>query len=280
MRLLITGASGELGGPLLQTAQQTRGIKAIGTTFSQVVPGAVQVDLRDEVMTIALIGQARPDAIIHTALSERSPNFEEAIPEVGELLATITRREGIRLVAMSTDMVFDGEAPPYSIEDRPTGRSAYGRAKAAMEERILAENPQAAIVRTSLLYDFHAENRQISWMVEKVEAGEPVRLFTDEIRQPIWVWDLARALTTLCENDRVGILHVAGPEALSRYDYGLALLEATGLRARATIEAVRAAEVAPQRPRDVTMVLSKVPTPIRTVGEAAAASGPSDLDHD
>jgi dTDP-4-dehydrorhamnose reductase len=88
--------------------------------------------------------------------------------------------------------------------------------------------PAALIVRTSLIYDFDPANAQPAWMIRAIERGDPVTLYTDQYRCPTWVHTLADALLELAEMDNSGLLHVAGPDLISRYDLGVALLDALG----------------------------------------------------
>jgi dTDP-4-dehydrorhamnose reductase len=94
-------------------------------------------------------------------------------------------------------------------------------------------------------------------MLRVMAEGRRVPLYVDEIRQPIWVTDLATAILELAEGDLTGILNVAGPQSLSRWEYGTALLAALGVDASQAAVLVRAAEVAPDRPRDCTLDLTK-----------------------
>ncbi|MCZ7547517.1 MAG: sugar nucleotide-binding protein [Anaerolineae bacterium] len=132
-----------------------------------------------------------------------------------------------------------------------------------------------AIVRTSLIYDFTPANRQVGWMAVRIAQGAPVTLFTDEVRQPVWAHNLAGALLELAALTYTGVLHIAGPEPLTRWDYGRALLDAMGLLETARVEPVRAAEVAPDRPRDLTLDLTRarqaLQTPLLTIAAARAA---------
>ena len=89
--------------------------------------------------------------------------------------------------------------------------------------------PAALIVRTSLIYDFDRENAQVAWMLRAIERGEPVRLYTDQTRCPIWAFNLADALLELVDSPAAGLLHIVGPDLVSRHDLGVALLAALGI---------------------------------------------------
>lgn len=249
--ILVTGASGELGRVLLPMAR--RQTKATGTTFSRAGDDTLTVDLTDFSAVDELFAAAAPEIVIHTAISDQSPGMKEAIPAAAEHIGRLAAHHGSRVVALSTDMVFDGESPPYSERSIPNPRSAYARAKLQMETILMGHVADLLIVRTSLIYDFRTDCRQLSWMEERISAGEKVTLFTDEIRHPVWAPDLARAILQVAHSDLRGVIHIAGPDPLSRMTYGTALLEALGYDPDVWVEPVQAAAIAPHRPRDLTL---------------------------
>lgn len=278
-RLLITGGSGDLGFPLSRLAVFEW--ETLNTYFSndQVGGGeAVQIDLRDQEATIRLVKAFRPEVIIHTATSDRSDDMVRANRLAAQHIAEAAQAIHSRLIALSTDMVFDGTQPPYPETASPEPLSPYGKVKAENEKYLLKAHGNCLIVRTSLIYDFTPGNRQLSWMIEKIEAGEKVGLFVDEIRQPVWAINLSEALLELAESDSTGILHVAGGRPMNRWEYGRALLGALGYDADRVTVPVEAEKVAPQRPRNCTMRLDRarslLQTRLLTVEEALAAHSP------
>jgi dTDP-4-dehydrorhamnose reductase len=157
---------------------------------------------------------------------------------------------------MSTDMVFDGEQGNYREDDEPRPRNEYGRTKAAAERAVGGSAAEAVIVRTSLIYGWRPTiARAAQWMLGALDRGETVRLWSDEMRCPIWVESLAAAVVELAGNDYAGPLHIAGEEQLSRYEFGLALLRFFDLDS----SRVLAVPVPPDemRPRDCTLDISR-----------------------
>jgi dTDP-4-dehydrorhamnose reductase len=235
-RLLITGASGTLGGPLSILAAH-HGWDVYAGCYAhpeRVRAGHLhQIDLRDRFAVWRWVEEVQPTAIVHAAVTERSgPGFESAIRESARNIAQAAKACGTRLIALSTDLVFDGAEDVYTEESpvRPIAGSTYGEAKARAEDDVLTMYPGALVVRTSLIYDFHPQNAQVAWMLRAIERGEPLRLFTDQYRCPIWVWNLAAALLELAGLDLGGgVLHVAGPAPVSRYMLAMALLTALGV---------------------------------------------------
>ena len=275
MRLLITGASGDLGRPLSSLA--ARSWDTTGTFYRHPLVGggqSVQLDLRDRQHTLSLIDELRPDTIIHAAVSDTSDEASTAIPVAARHISEGAHRVGAHLIALSTDMVFDGTEPPYTEASPCRPRTIYGQAKALSERILQYQHDNLLIVRTSLIYDLDPQNRQISWLLHKIKEGQAIMLFEDEIRQPIWAWNLASAVLELASLGCRGILHVAGPQPMNRWEYGSALLQALGYEPRAVAVRAQAADIAPNRPRNCTLCLSRakslLSTPLLTVHEALA----------
>lgn len=272
-RLLVTGGSGDLGRVVSTRAAATW--ETYTTYFTNPAIGGgqpAQVDLRDRTAVVRQFQEIGPDVIIHCAASDRSEDMEATNRSTATHVAEGAERVGARLIAISTDMIFDGRNPPYREDSRPTPLSSYGRVKAENEARVLETHSNSLIVRTSLIFDFNASNRQTSWMLSRITQGQPITLFVDEIRQPIWAWNLADVLLELAEHPALGILQVAGPKPVSRYDYGCMLLRALGYQPEGHVVKEAAASIMPDRPRDLTMDLSRamaiLSTPLLSLDEA------------
>jgi dTDP-4-dehydrorhamnose reductase len=194
----------------------------------------VQLDVRD---ADAVRGAAAGvDAVIHTAYRQS----EDAWTINAEGSAAVARAaQGARLVHLSSDIVFDGARGRYREDDPVAPVHAYGRSKAEAERLVADLHPEAAIVRTSLIYGGSEPGPQ-----ERL-AREGRRFFVDEIRSPVQVEDLARALLELVALDYAGPLHVAGADDISRYDFAL-LLGADSRR-------IERAHTTPDRAPDVSL---------------------------
>jgi dTDP-4-dehydrorhamnose reductase len=171
---------------------------------------------------------------------------ERVNAELAERVAQLAAARGIRLVHVSTDLVFGAVAagPAGLAEDAPVAPlSVYGRTKAEGERRVLAVNPAALVVRLPLLFgDSRGRGLGASdALLAAVADGERPGLFVDEFRTPLDVGDAARAIVELADGKERGVLHVAGPERLSRYELGLAVLVARGFAKTEAERAVRAA---------------------------------------
>ena len=193
-----------------------------------------------------LVDAVRPSAIVlATALArvdecEREPARAAALnTELPAALARVARARALRLVHLSTDLVF-GARPPraarYDEDDPPCPVHAYGRTKAAGEARVLEADPHALVLRLPLLYgdSFGRGLGASDQLLAALERGERPTLFHDEWRTPLEAGNAAEAVLELASGDARGLLHLAGPVRLNRYELALAVLEAHGLAARAS----------------------------------------------
>lgn len=232
MRLHVTGATGYLGSELVRLRPDA---------------STERVEVRDTAGVRELFERVRPDVVIHTAYRQD----EEDVNTVGsENVARAAAAVGARLLHLSTDVVFDGrKGAPYVEDDPLSPVTDYGRAKAEAEERVTAVYPAASIVRTSLLYGGAAPSKH------ELAARDPsCTFFTDEIRSPVHVTDLAACLLELAALDVRGPLHVAGRDAVSRAE--LAELFAG--------HSVRSAPAPPSRPLDCSLDSSRAQALLRT----------------
>ena len=286
-RMLIAGASGTLGGPLAARAVAA-GWEVIATYLTRpdrIRAGTpVRLDLRDAKATRELVEASRPDVIVHAAVTERSGDgYDEAIRLSARHLADAAAAMGIRLVALSTDLVFDGSQAIYTEDStpQPAANSRYGAAKMDAERVVASVCPDALIVRTSLIYDFDPANAQVAWMLAALERGDTLRLYTDQIRCPIWAINLADALIELAGKPLSGPLHVVGPEPVSRHDLGTALLDALGYDGARLVVPALAPDTHPKVLNlPVDRARAVLDTPLLSVAEARArwehGAGPGD----
>jgi dTDP-4-dehydrorhamnose reductase len=181
---------------------------ALPTWHRTRVDGGVQLDVRDEDAVMRCFLKHGPDVVVHTAYVMGD---EATIVRGSANVALAAHRVGARLLHLSTDLVFDGEhGAPYSEDDEPRPVMTYGQHKLEAEQLVRRLHPRALIVRTSLLTGPPAGQQ------EALARRDDVTFYEDEIRSPVRVGDLAAALLELAATDVSGVLHVAGPEALSR----------------------------------------------------------------
>lgn len=230
MRLLVIGASGYLGREISRQAEAA-GHEVIGTKFSSAGDGLHQLDIReweavDEFMDGLRSDGRVPDAVVNAAYDQN----DWATTAVGPAnLAACTNPIGVRLVHLSSDAVFSGDLGSYDEACAPSPTTPYGAAKAAAEVAVAAADPMSVIARTSWILGDGTSGFEA--FVRRLAAGEADgSLFDDDIRTPVHVGDLAAAVLELCSSDNiVGVLNLAGSDALSRYELGCLLAERDGL---------------------------------------------------
>ncbi|RMH03743.1 MAG: SDR family oxidoreductase [Nitrospirae bacterium] len=264
--LLITGGAGYLGQHLVAQATGWHVHATYLHTPPPVFSGTFHhCDLTNYTHLAHLLARVRPDVIIHTACSNQTPANIEAIVPAARHLASLASQQAIRLIHLSTDMVFDGTNPPYSEDSPRTPLTPYGYAKARAEEIIQELCPQAVLVRSSLIYGISPLDHQTRWLVGHLDRGEPVTLFTDEIRCPIWVDNLVSALLELATLPYTGILHITGPQALSRWEFALGMLALVNRQSsRSLFVASTIAQAGLTRPRNLTLTVHKAQALLRT----------------
>ncbi|WP_420629294.1 SDR family oxidoreductase [Candidatus Leptofilum sp.] len=266
-RILITGGSSYLGQHLVPLAVQ------IGHTVhysyyqnNPAIPGErYQLDVRDETAVRKLIHSLQPDIIIYLVGSTAA--MAMAIREGTGNVMWAAREVGARLVHLSTDAIFRGDAAPYNETAPPDPITPYGRAKSDAEA-IVQQHPNSVIVRTSLIYGLEQMDHGTRWMAAALTNGEPVTLFSNQIRNPVWVESLCLAILKLAHNQVSGILNVAGRQALTRAQFGLKMLDYWQVQPRDTLT------IAPSDGRwplncelDLTKATAVLETPLPGVDE-------------
>jgi dTDP-4-dehydrorhamnose reductase len=286
MRLLITGATGNLGRYLVR-AGKAAGHQVIpwGSTRGGEVDGqpVIPVDLTNETIVKEHFWRAHPMAVIHAAAiasvaeCHRDPvrafkvNVEATRQLVGLCMAGIAR-----LIFVSTDLVFDGKQGNYQENDRTHPLSMYGKSKVEAERAVLLYHGHL-VARVSHLIGTGPPGRPntLDQQIAAMKQGVPVPFFEDEWRTPLATWDAATGLVRLATSEvGGGILHLGGPERVSRYEIGLLLARALHVDP-ALAQATRRADVKAPEPRPCDAALNSsrwiklCPDVVRTGVEAA-----------
>ena len=266
MRVLATGAGGLLGGRLA-ACLHARGFDVLALHRRAAPPPgprSLALDLSDGDALERLLESERPEAVLHAAVlgradlcQERPADAQATNVALPERLAHACAERGIRLVALSTDLVFAGDHAPYREDDAPRPSSVYGRTKHEGEQAVLGTCPAAAVGRVALVLGRGhgprgSASESVAWALR---AGRPVRLFTDEHRTPIDAQSVADAVERLLASKTArGLFHLGGPERLSRYELGLRVARTLGLPESAIVAARQSDYAGPDpRPADVSL---------------------------
>ena len=227
MKILITGANGMLG---QDVARDFRDAGHLVTTTD--LP---EVDITDPASCAAAV--AGHDWVVNTAAytavddAESKEGLVFLVNAVGPaVLARATRAAGARMVHVSTDYVFAGDASSPYAEDAPLApRSAYGRTKAAGEWAVRAECPEAVIVRTAWLYGPGGPNF-VKTMARLAGERETVSVVDDQRGQPTTTADLARYITEVVATGApAGVYHGTCEGETTWFGFTQAIFEDLGL---------------------------------------------------
>jgi dTDP-4-dehydrorhamnose reductase len=285
-KLLITGASGQLGAYLLQAIDSGPLVAAWSGSQTGQRAGhrLVAVDLTHAADLTAAFQAVRPRWIIHLAAMSGVADCEANPPqawkvnvEVTGRLVELASRVKASLLLASTDLVFDGnlevaerptadglktgvdKACGYREQDLPAPLSAYGRTKLEAERLVLAYE-RGVVVRLSLLFGPSRCGRPnfFDRQVQALLHRQPCELFEDEWRTPLSLETAAVAMPALVRGDRPGLFHLGGPDVMSRWEFGSRL--AGHLRADPSCLVAarrRAGKMAATRPRNVSLDSSR-----------------------
>ena len=242
MDLLVVGGTGLLG--LEVTRQARRAGHRVAATCHTRTPQVADVDwhaldIRQRNEVIALVSAVQPGVVVNAAYRQSD---WATTADGGLHVALAAAAAGARLVHVSSDAVFSGAAGRYEETDLPDPTTPYGAAKAAAETAVKGILPGAVIARTSLIIgrgDSQHE-RHVHALATGTATGA---LFTDDVRCPVDVGDLAAALLELAESPHAGVHHVAGADAVSRHELGVLIARRDGLDEAALPTGLRAGNV-------------------------------------
>ena len=241
MRILITGASGQLGTALekaLCTGQTVSG--ALPAVYADVDVEAVvhpMLDIADRQAVDAWFTAHLPyDLVINAAAQTNVDGCEKAEAQAyrvnahgPENLAMAVNRMGGKFIHVSTDYVFDGnEATPRTENDPVCPMSAYGRTKLAGEKLALDSCPNTFVVRTAWLYGAEGKNF-VKTMLRLARQSGIIKVVNDQWGSPTNAADLADAVLRLAVTDQYGIYHAVNAGVCSWYDFACRIVEQKGI---------------------------------------------------
>jgi dTDP-4-dehydrorhamnose reductase len=260
MRVAVTGANGLLGGAAVAQLAGRHEVLALGRGPGRLPPGAHAwrtADLGDGRSVEEALREFRAEAVLHAGAAtdvdgcERDPDLAWRVNVGGsEQVARACRALGARLVAVSTDYVFDGAAGPYSEEDVPNPKGAYARSKRCGEEAALLLVPDCAVARVAVVYSGRpgAKPTFATQVVEKLSRGEPVKAFCDQhVSTTLAASGAAMCLELLLETSYRGVLHTSDAEVVDRVEFARRVAREFGLSGE--IVPVKTADVKLPAPR-------------------------------
>ncbi len=234
MKILITGAAGQLGCALQSTLAE-QDILAYDRN---------ELDITQFAQVREAVTALRPDVVINAAAHtnvDAAETDQHAAYQLNAVaprnLAIATSEHGIPLVQVSTDYVFDGlGAKPYHEFDATNPLSVYGKSKLAGEQAVAALNPRHYIARTAWLYHTApagGKNFPKTMLAQVLEHNRAeVRVVSDQYGSPTYAPHLAQAIAQLITTGAYGTYHLAGSGGTSWFSLTQKLYELSGLKTR------------------------------------------------
>jgi dTDP-4-dehydrorhamnose reductase len=226
MRVMIIGASGLLGKPLVQQ----------WNSAELFTPTSQEVDIRNAASVCEAVRKSKPQWIVLTAAytdvdgCESNRDLAFAVNCDGPVnVAKAAKETGARLLFMSSDYVFDGtKTTPYEIDDPRNPQSVYGRTKAEAEIKLLELMPECCIVRTSWL--FGIGGKCFPDTILKLAAKRPaLDVVNDQRGCPTYAADLAGAIIQLCRKNARGIVHATNAGNCTWFEFAEEIVRGAGL---------------------------------------------------
>jgi dTDP-4-dehydrorhamnose reductase len=250
MRILVTGAQGQLGRELQVTLAD-----------HEVVPFDLpEFDLLSAHAEQRIIN-AHPQTIIHAAAytdvegAEQEPEKARAINVEGTAkVARAAARTGARLMVLSTDYVFDGrKRRPYLESDAPNPLGVYARTKWEAERLALSLCSNTLVVRTAWLYGRHGKNF-VKTILRLAQERPELRVVSDQRGSPTYAGDLAQAVMKIVQTDLSGVVHAVGEGDCTWHEFASAIVSLAGLST--PVRPITTAEANLRAPRPPYTVLA------------------------
>lgn len=270
MLIAVTGASGLLGANLVLYLQQ-RGHNVIAMYYRhKFIASGVKslcVDLTDKYTVSSSLGPLQPDWIIHCAALTNVDYCEEHPEDAYRVnvkassnLAVLAHQTGAGLVYVSTNSVFGGGEGPYSEEDLAVPVNVYSQSKLAGENYVQRVLGSSIIIRTSPYgWNMQAKHSLAEWILNRLERGQTVPGFYDEIITPILTLDLSEIIVEMIERQLTGLFHVGGAQSYSKYEFALSIADVFGQDRRLVQPvSVKESSLKAPRPGEVSLRTNKI----------------------
>ncbi|MDH4094672.1 MAG: dTDP-4-dehydrorhamnose reductase [Betaproteobacteria bacterium] len=256
MKILLTGATGQVGWELRKTLAPLGEVKAFDR---------FGLDLADAPTVVASVRALQPDVIVNAAAytavdkaeTERDAAFavNATAPRV---LAEEARRSGALLVHYSTDYVFDGEKPaPYVEADATNPINVYGASKLAGERAVAAAGGRYLILRTCWVYGPRGKNFYLT-MLRLAKERPELHVVNDQVGAPTSSLSIARATVQLLQQDAQGLYHMAAAGETSWCGFARAILKGAGLATPVHAIGTKDYPTPARRPRNSRLDCSKL----------------------
>lgn len=260
MNILVTGSNGQLGNEMrvLSASHPKHRYFFTDVTGSD---GTCTLDITDKAGVSAFIETNGIDLIVNCAAYtnvDKAEEDEATAMKINADALSVLGSQGVKVIHVSTDYVFSGdEHLPCRETDPVAPRTAYGRTKYEGEKRLLAECPEAVILRTAWLYSAFGNNF-VKTMIQLGRERKELGVVFDQIGTPTYAADLAAAIFTVIETPvwHAGIYHFTNEGVCSWYDFTLAIHALAGITG-CTVRPILSEEYQYKTPRPHYSVLDK-----------------------
>lgn len=230
MKILVTGANGQLGKDLVKLLAQEHEVYGLSRD---------QLDITNEDQCNLVIAELKPEVIIHSAaytavdLAESEEDLAYKTNAFGTRnLAVAAEKIHAKLCYISTDYVFDGtEVKPYREYDNTNPLSVYGKSKRAGEQLVQTLTTRNFIVRTSWVYGLFGNNF-VKTILKLAQDRDTLKVVSDQVGSPTYTIDLAQFVEQLVQTERYGIYHASNSGFCSWFEFACAIFEESGLKKR------------------------------------------------
>ena len=226
MRILITGAFGQLGHALQSVLSKKSNYELI-CTGRKIKKGqeGIPLDIRNQVALKEIINTTAPDILINLAAMtnvdacELNPKLAGEINVAG--LQHICDSFKGKIIHLSTDYVFDGTSGPYKEDDPLNPISIYGKTKLASEHILLEKDIKNLVIRGNVLYDYspHTSASFLNWVVSSLKNNQEIKVVEDQFNNPTWTRSMSDIIELSIENDLEGIIHWGDSVHISRFEF-------------------------------------------------------------
>jgi dTDP-4-dehydrorhamnose reductase len=254
LKVLVTGARGQLAGTLIEAYKETAQVLAYSHD---------DLDIADHDAVMSLVARERPDVIFncasfnHVDRAEDEPERALNVNAFGvRNLSRAAQATGVTLVHYSSDFVFDGKSTrPYVEEDVPNPQSVYAVSK-LLGEWFALEAPRAYVLRVESLFGGANAKSSVDHIVASIEAGKEARVFHDRTVSPSYVVDVADATKAIVDRAAPGLYHCVGTGHATWYELAQEIARLMAKRADAHLVPISMADAALKAPRPMFSALA------------------------
>lgn len=232
MRIVVTGANGQLGHDLVMTLSPNHEVYGFGRD---------QLDVTNLEIVDRVLNSVEPDVVVHaaayTAVDRAETDVDQAF-KVNALgsrnIATVAEALGAKVCYISTDYVFDGTSDsPYREYDPVGPTSVYGQSKLAGEILTQTLSSRYFIVRTSWVFGAQGNNF-VKTMLKLSRDRDALQVVNDQRGCPTYTVDLARFIADLISTEKYGVYHASNSGSCTWFEFAETIFEQTGISVHVT----------------------------------------------